>query len=380
MRGGKRCKVRIRNEKAGIELAGGQSWARDAGRSRAQERPPDQRLWYGSNATDESTSFEWPTRFARVPDEPWTREPVDQRGRKYDAMGKHRWYRNLDFTLAKLAEHVSADDVVIDYSGGTGLFTDRLLPLVPTAGVVIVDASSAFLRTALEKLGAHPRVAFRLLRYIEESRRLQRLDEILGAELKDRLAAVVSTNAVHLYDDLPATFAAWHRVIRPGGRVFVQSAEIDDPAAPPGRWLITQFVDTVRMKAREIVLRDERYSKYRPVLAQPDRLAAYDRSAGKIFRPVRLLQEYLDALQVAGFAIDDVSTVKITVGVAEWYEATTVYSDLLAWVGGTEAIDSRPPSADALADRLGLIGRAVDEMFGEAETFDASWTHITCKR
>ena len=329
---------------------------------------------------DKPTSFEWPAGFARVPDESWTRKPVDPRGRKYDAMGDHRWYRNLDFTLAKVVEHVSADDVIIDYSGGTGLFTDRFLPLVPTAGVVIVDASSAFLRMALEKLGAHPGVAFRLLRYLEESKRLQRLDEILGTALKGRVAAVVSTNAVHLYDDLPVTFATWHRVIRPGGKVFVQSAEIDDPAAASGRWLITRFVDTMRVKAKEIVLCDERYAKYRPVLTQPDRLAAYDRLADKIFRPVRPLQEYLDALHGAGFVIDDVSTVKIPVGVAEWYVATIVYPDLFAWVGGTESVDGRPASAGALADRLALMKRAVEQMFGGAETFDAFWTHITCKR
>jgi ubiquinone/menaquinone biosynthesis C-methylase UbiE len=332
------------------------------------------------SATPQTGVTEWPAGFARVADEAWTRGPVDPRGRNYDAMGSHLWYRNLDFTLAKVAEHVSADDIVIDYSGGTGLFADRLLPLVPNAGVLIVDASQAFLRTAIEKLGVDPRVAFRLLRYIDQSRRLQRLDEVLGSELNDRVAAVVSTNAVHLYDNLPATFAAWHRVIRPGGKVFVQSAEIDDPAAPSDRWLITQFVDRMQAKAREIVLRDERYATYRPVLRQPERLATYDRLAAKIFRPVRPLQEYLDALQTAGFTINDVSTVKVPVGVTEWYDATICYPDLFAWMGGNEAIDGRPPSADALADRIGLMKRAVEEMFGEAETFDAFWTHITGTR
>src|SRR6185436_7663242 len=35
--------------------------------------------------------FEWPAGFARVPDEPWTREPVDTFGLRYDTVENHGW-------------------------------------------------------------------------------------------------------------------------------------------------------------------------------------------------------------------------------------------------------------------------------------------------
>ena len=72
------------------------------------------------------------------------------------------------------------------------------------AGVVIVDSSPKFLRVALEKFRDDPLVAFRLLRYRKDEKRLERLDEALGAPLLERgVDVIVSTNAVHLYPDLP---------------------------------------------------------------------------------------------------------------------------------------------------------------------------------
>jgi hypothetical protein len=40
--------------------------------------------------------FTWPGDFTRIPDEEWTRQPVDQFGLKYDEVGNHGWYMNLD--------------------------------------------------------------------------------------------------------------------------------------------------------------------------------------------------------------------------------------------------------------------------------------------
>ena len=40
--------------------------------------------------------FEWPAGWSRIPDDDWTREPVDAFGASYDSVDRHGWYRNLD--------------------------------------------------------------------------------------------------------------------------------------------------------------------------------------------------------------------------------------------------------------------------------------------
>ncbi|MBW2391690.1 MAG: class I SAM-dependent methyltransferase [Deltaproteobacteria bacterium] len=160
----------------------------------------------------------WPDGFARIPDADWVSEKIDTLARKYDSVEHHGWYRNLDPTVDRLRELVTDGDIVIDYSGGTGILTDRLLRACPdlNAGWLIVDSSPKFLRLALEKLRDETRVAFRLIRYLKPERRLQLLDEVLGAEPAS-VHGLVSTNAVHLYYDLPETVASWVRVLRPNG-------------------------------------------------------------------------------------------------------------------------------------------------------------------
>ena len=112
----------------------------------------------------------------RIPDEDWTTEPVDAFGASYDNVAQHSWYRNLDPTVEELAHLLADGEILVDYSGGTGILVDRLkLRLFGTqAGAVIVDSSPKFLRAALEKFGDDPRVGLRLLRYLKEEKRLQR--------------------------------------------------------------------------------------------------------------------------------------------------------------------------------------------------------------
>ena len=60
-------------------------------------------------------------------------------------------------------------DILVDYSGGTGILLDRLkLRMFDTrAGAVIVDSSPKFLRVALEKFRDDPDVGLRLLRFLK---------------------------------------------------------------------------------------------------------------------------------------------------------------------------------------------------------------------
>jgi ubiquinone/menaquinone biosynthesis C-methylase UbiE len=325
--------------------------------------------------------FDWPEGFHRIPDEEWTTAPLDPLGQRYDSMASHRWYTNLELTLEQLSGALKPGQVLIDYSGGTGILARQLLERVAGIGVVIVDASPRFLRVALEHFRDQPRVAFRLLRYLESQRRLQRLDEVLEPGLAQRgVAGLVSTNAVHLYPDLEDTFQAWARVVRPGGKVFVQSGDIRNPEGKPGEWLISEVVGRVREVAKEVAAEDPRYEPYREVLKSPERMATYDALWRKVFLPIRPVAEYRDALTKAGFTVKDILTRTVDVGVLEWYEATSVYPDLLAWVGGSPKVDRRQPTAAEVQDRLDLLKQSFLKLFKGRAFYQSTWTHFIAEK
>jgi ubiquinone/menaquinone biosynthesis C-methylase UbiE len=297
-------------------------------------------------------------------------------------MARHRWYANLDLTREQLGQTLKPGQILIDYSGGTGILAGQLRDRIADVGIVIVDASPRFLRVALEQLRNEPRVAFRLLhRHRSEPRRLQDLDEAVGPLLVDRGAdALVSTNAVHLYRDLDETFQAWWRVLRPGAKVFVQSGDIRNPEGRPGEWLISEVVEQVREVAKVIAAEDPHYLPYRAVLTNSERMARYDALWRTVFLPIRSVAQYRSALARAGFAVDATVTRTIDVGVLEWFEATSVYPDLLAWVGGSLKVDGVPPSPAALEDRLRLLKESFLRLFPNRDVYQSTWTYLTAQR
>ena len=75
---------------------------------------------------DPGYSFAWGEGFERIPDEDWVDTPVDAFGLHYDTVENHGWYRNLDLTVEQLAGDLRQGEILIDYSGGTGILLDRL--------------------------------------------------------------------------------------------------------------------------------------------------------------------------------------------------------------------------------------------------------------
>jgi hypothetical protein len=59
---------------------------------------------------------------------------------------------------------------------------------------------------------------------------------------------------------------------------------------------------------------------------------------------------------------------------------TAYHDSVLGWVGGTKKLDGEAPTAEAVQDRLTIMRRAMDTIFGGRETFDACWTYITCEK
>jgi len=319
---------------------------------------------------------------ARVPDEDWTRAPVDTFGLRYDTVEQHGWYRNLDPTVEDLARHLDEGQILVDYSGGTGILLDRLILRIfdRQVGMLIADSSPKFLRVGLDKFGGDERVAFRLLRWLKEENRLQLLEEVLGPELVARgVDALASTNAIHLYLDLPQTLASWARTLKPGGRVFVQSGNIRNPSARPSEWILDETVWTIHEVATGLVRNDPRYAAYRPVLDDESRMRAHLAYRDRVFLPVRPLDYYVRGLEAAGFTIESVTARTIDASVDDWFQFLSAYHEaVLGWVGGSTKVDGRPADAAAARDRLALIRHAMDTLFGGRPAFRCCWTYINC--
>jgi ubiquinone/menaquinone biosynthesis C-methylase UbiE len=328
--------------------------------------------------------FAWPEGFARIPNEDWVTEPVDAFGLHYDTVENHGWYRNLDLTVEQLAGDLREGQILVDYSGGTGILLDRLLLRIfdRQVGMLVVDSSPKFLRVAVERFRNDPRVAFRRLRFLKDQKRLNYLDEVLGDSFLRRGADVlVSTNAIHLYDELEATLAAWARVLVPGGRVRINSGNLRNPRAAENEWIIDETVYVVHEVATGLVRTDPRYAPYRAVLDEPARMQAYLDHRDRVFLAPRPLDVYLDALRGSGFVIDEVTERTIEADVKEWFEFLAAYADaVLGWVGGSAKVDGVAATDEAAADRLGLLRTALDVIFANRPTFLCCWTYISASK
>jgi SAM-dependent methyltransferase len=328
-------------------------------------------------------TYQWPETFERVPDAAWVDQSVEALALNYDTVENHGWYSNLDFTVEQVGEYARRGDILIDYSGGTGILGKRLLDRIGAkqAGIVIVDSSPKFLRLALEKFKDEPRMAFRRIRFLKDERRLERVDEVLGDALLERgVDGLISTNAIHLYFDLAETVRAWRSVLRDSGRVFVQSGNIRNPEMPDDEWIIDETVDVIHERAMEIVREDDRYAQYRDALGDAGHMSAHDDLRKKYFLPVRPLEHYLDIFRAEGFEVTSVRRRRIPARVEEWYEFLSVYHEgVLGWVGGAEKVTGAEAADDVIRDRLDLMRRAMDRVFHDAFEFGASWSYITCE-
>jgi SAM-dependent methyltransferase len=328
-------------------------------------------------------AFQWPDGFERIPDEPWTREPVEALARNYDTVENHGWYSNLDHSVEQITHYARRGDILIDYSGGTGILARRLLDRLGSreVGIIIVDSSPKFLRLALEKFQSDERLAFRHIRYLRDEGRIQKVDEVLGDSVRERgVDGILSTNAIHLYFGLEETVRAWRSVLRPSGRLFIQSGNIRHPELPEDQWIIDETVDHIHRHAIEIVRSDPRYAAHRDVLAEPDYMADHDRLRKKYFLPVRPLAHYLDVLRSEGFEIGSVEHRRIPARVSEWYDFLSVYHEgVLGWFGGAEKITGKAAPPQVIEDRLSLMREALQSLFGDAFEFGASWTYVSCE-
>lgn len=326
----------------------------------------------------------WPDDFPTIPCAEWTEQLLEELAMKYDTVEEHGWYDNLNRTVEQILERHDASSWILDYSGGTGILSDRIIKAAADKApqLLIVDSSPKFLRMALEKLRVHPNVAYRLIQYIRAERRLQRLDEILPPSLYARgMDAIVSTNAVHLYYQLQGTLRSWFELLNEDGFVYVQSGNIRNPAAPEGSWIIDETVEQIHRTSIELVKEDPSYAQFRPFLQDQAYMAAHDSLREKYFIPVRPLSYYEGALEAAGFEICGCELHSIQARVDQWYSFLEVYHEgVLGWVGGAQKITGNAIDSETLRLRKELIWASMQRMFNHADFFDAAWTYITAQK
>ena len=53
---------------------------------------------------------------------------------------------------------------------------------------------------------------------------------------------------------------------------------------------------------------------------------------------------------------------------------------MLGWVGGSTTVDGVPATPNAEADRLALLRRSLDVIFGGRPTFNCCWSYVTASK
>ena len=328
--------------------------------------------------------FQWPDGFDQIPSEEWAASQLEELAQKYDTVEEHGWYDNLNPSVDDILTHHGSNTLLLDYSGGTGILTRRLLaqPGTDEFGVLIVDSSPKFLRLALEKSREDPRVAYRLIRFLRSEKRLESLAEVVDQSVWARgVDAVVSTNAIHLYYALDGTLKGWFDILKSGGVAYVQSGNIRNPDAEQNTWIIDETVEHIHRAALDIVKEDSDFAEYRSVLTDADYMEAHDQLRAKYFLPVRHVRHYQDAFLRAGFEVRSCVARTFDALVTDWYDFLSVYHEgVLGWIGGAEKIVGQAASDHEVIQRKRLMRMAMDRIFDGKNRFRASWTYFQCTK
>ena len=263
-----------------------------------------------TRAAERGFVFAWPEGFARVPGRGLGRaagrrvRPALRHGREPRLVPQPRPHRR-----AARATTCDDGDVLVDYSGGTGILLDRLRLRIfdRQVGIVIVDSSPKFLRVARREVPRRRarRVPAAALPQGREAAR-STLDEVLGRAVPGRRRARLDER------DPPLRRPRRHAPRVGAGAASRAAASGSTPAtsatrAPPR----TSGSSTRRCTSST----RSRQGSCAPTRAGPPTAtcsttrsgcAAYLDWRDRVFLAPRPLDYYLDALRAAGFAIEDV--------------------------------------------------------------------------
>jgi len=158
---------------------------------------------------------------------------------EYEAVAETVVYRNVNAHLVELLDP-PAGAYVLDVACGTGSLTELLLARDPAVRAWASDPDESMLAACRQLLG--DRVGLLLARAEEVGRMLP----------PESLDAVVIGNAIHLVEDIEATLRSLVRVVKPGGRLALNTAFYDGAERPEDRPLYWALVLKARSAARAL--------------------------------------------------------------------------------------------------------------------------------
>ena len=105
---------------------------------------------------------------------------------------------------------------IIEVGCGTGLFTEHIAQLLPSATITATDAFPAMLEQARPRLERYGNI------------RLQQYDAEESLKSAEGFDAVIGCDIIHHIDEPVKAMAAWRNAVRPGGRmVFIETNGIN---------------------------------------------------------------------------------------------------------------------------------------------------------
>lgn len=325
----------------------------------------------------------WPKGFERIPDEDWLKKPVDDSAIRYDKHGSNAFRKSWDPTIAQVLSVLDDKHVILDYSCGTGIFTERLFEYVqhPTR-VLNVDVSPRYLRLVAKKFEVDERVALRLLQRTGTNGQFQALDQVMGEDLLDRgIDILTSTNAVHLYPNLSETFESWSRVLRRGALVLVSTGDMGNPEKREDGWRLHDTVEVINALAQEAVSTEPEFQRYRHLIDDDSLMSAYKEMRSRVYPAIKSISLYLEKLSDAGLKPVHSFEEQVELSLEDFVDGLLPYHEVvLGWVGGTQKIEGVTPAAESLRDRLLLIRYCAAKLYVQRKRLHGPWTYITCRK
>ncbi len=294
----------------------------------------------------------------------------------YDGVKHHSWYDNLNYLTNVSKEMFNNDSFIMDYSCGTGIYSERLNLAGCNPNIIMMDASLKYLRLSYEKFKDNDKYSFRLLdlkKGIEES---------LVDNLDGRMDGIVCSNAIHLYPTIDETIKSWNRLLKKGGKLLINSGNINNPKMKtPTSVLIDQTVNQIFNLSIDIVKSNNAYTQYRHKFSDISYFEKYVELKDRYFLPIRNIDYYTNSLYENGFVIKEIKTIDVKANVKEWFDFLNVYDEgILGWIGGVKKISGEDANLTDIQNRLDIMEEALNRIFSNQKDFNASWNYIICEK
>ncbi len=318
----------------------------------------------------------------KIIDDEFLKSNVTEFALGYDKVKNHTWYDNLDYLVKLANEYFGEDDLIMDYSCGTGIFCERLLKIkIDSPRILMLDSSPKYLKLSYEKFHRNYKFFFRLIKFIKEENRLQTIEESIGTKSSELLDGIVCSNAIHLYPSIEDTIKSWYNILVKGGKLLINSGNILNPNMDSSSVLIDQTVNDIARVSYDIVINNPKYSKYVDLIQNFEYINKHDKLRDKYFLPIRPIDFYTEELTKIGFKIIEVKTENIDSKVSEWFDFLKVYHEgIIGWIGGSKKITGVEPTEEEINDRIEIIKTALNIIFENNNDFKACWNYIICEK